>query len=211
MKGRATIKPIRIGIVGCGEVVQIIHLPTLYQLGDLFEVTALCDASSTVLAGLGAAWGIPARTTDYQALVSRDSVDAVLIASPNANHAEVAIAALDAGKHVLVEKPMCLTLAENDAIIAARQRAAKIAQVGTMRRYAPAFLEACRIVKDMPEIRLAKVHDVIGRNSLVIEPTSRVVRADDIPQSASDALRQLGGGADPGGDRRRAGGSGDRL
>lgn len=180
-----------IGIVGCGEVAQIIHLPTLYQLSDLFEVMALCDASRAVLDGVGVAWGIAARTTDYQALVSLDTVDAVLIASPNAHHAEAAIAALEAGKHVLVEKPMCLNLAENDAIIAAQARSGKIAQVGTMRRYAPAFLEACRIVKDMREIRLAQVHDLIGRNSLVIEPTARVVRADDIPASVSDALRQL--------------------
>ncbi len=185
------MKRLRIGIVGCGEVTQIIHLPTLYQLGDLYQVTALCDASETVLAGVGGAWGIAARTTDYRALAALEDVDAVLIASPNANHAEAAIAALEAGKHVLVEKPMCLNLAENEAIIAAKERAGKIVQVGTMRRYAPAFLEACRIVKGMGEIHLAQVHDVIGRNSLVIKPTSRVVRADDIPPGVVDAMRQL--------------------
>ena len=182
---------LRIGIVGCGEVAQIIHLPTLYQLSDLFEVTALCDVSQKVLAGVGDAWNIVTRVTSYQELLSLDTVDAVLIANPSPYHAEVSIAAMRAGKHVLVEKPMCLNLAENDAIIAEQARTGKIVQVGTMRRYAPAFIEACRIVKDMKDIRLAKVHDIIGRNSLVIEPTSKVIKGDDIAESMADAMRRL--------------------
>ena len=182
---------LRIGIVGCGEVAQIIHLPTLYQLSDLFEVSALCDVSQGVLAGVGDAWNITTRVSSYQELLSLDSLDAVLIANPSPYHAEVAIAAMRAGKHVLVEKPMCMTLAENDAIIAEQSKTGKIVQVGTMRRYAPAFIEACRIVKDMKDIRLAKVHDIIGSNSLVIEPTSKVVKGDDISESITDAMRQL--------------------
>ena len=88
---------------------------------------------------------------------------------------------------------MCLTLAENDAVIAAQASSGKIAQVGTMRRYAPAFIEACRIVQSMDDIRLARVHDIIGGNALVIDPTSRVIKADDLPASASAALRRQSG------------------
>lgn len=182
---------LRIGIIGCGGVAQIVHLPALYQLSDLFEVTAICDVSDNVLAGVGDAWGIAARTRDYAELLSLDAVDAVLIANPSVYHAEVTIAALQAGLHVLVEKPMCVTLSENDAIIAAQERTGKIVQVGTMRRYAPAFIEACRIVKGMDDIRLAHVHDIIGRNALVIDPTSRVVKADDLSESVSASMRRL--------------------
>ncbi len=181
---------LRIGIIGCGSVAQIVHLPTLYQLRHLFEVTAICDVSPKALAGVGEAWNIAARFSRYQELLALDTVDAVLIANPNAFHAEATIAAMRAGKHVLVEKPMCLNLAENDAVIAEEERTGKIVQVGTMRRYAPAFLEACRIVKEMGEIRLAKVHDIIGRNNLIIDPTSSVVASDDIPESAAADLRQ---------------------
>ena len=182
---------LRIGIIGCGEVTQIIHLPTLRQLNELFEVVAICDVSRKVLDGVGDEWGIAARYIDYEELLALDSIDAVLIANPNAYHAGMTIAALRAGAHVLVEKPMCLNLAENDAIIAAEKESGQTVQVGTMRRYAPAFLEACQLVKDLDEIRLAKVHDIIGRNSFVIEPTSRVVRGDDIPESVGEAMRQL--------------------
>ena len=181
---------LRIGIIGCGSVSQIVHLPTLHQLSDLFSVTALCDVSPKVLAAVGADWGIAARMRDYEDLLALDTLDAVLIANPDVYHAEITIAALQAGLHVLVEKPMCLTLAENDAIIAAQAESGKIVQVGTMRRYAPAFIEACRLVRDMGAIRLAKVHDLIGRNSLVIEPTSRVLPADDIPAPAIESLRE---------------------
>ena len=112
---------LRVGVVGCGEVAQIIHLPALAQLPEYFSVTALCDVSANVLSGVGDAWGVAARCADYAELVARADVDAVLISNPHVYHAEVALAAMAAGKHVLIEKPMCITLAEADAIIAARQ------------------------------------------------------------------------------------------
>lgn len=172
---------IRVGIVGCGEVVQILHLPSLYQLGDQFRVTALCDVSQTVLDSVGETWGVSKRYLDYRELVQQPDVDVVLVTNPHAYHAPVTLAAIAAGKHVLVEKPMCFTPREVDEIVAARDRAGVIVQVGYMRRYAPAFLEACRLVKEMGEIRLAHVRDVIGQNALIIGQTSRVVRGKDIP------------------------------
>lgn len=177
----------RVGIVGCGEAAQILHLPSLYQLQDKFTVTALCDASQTVLDGVGEVWRVPNRFLDYRDLVARSDVDIVLIANPNAYHAEVALAAIEAGKHVLVEKPMCITLRENDAIVAARDKAGVVVQVGTMRRYAPAFVQACERVRGIENITLARVHDVLGRNAQIIEPTSRVIRGKDIPQAAMEA------------------------
>jgi predicted dehydrogenase len=171
---------LRIGIVGCGEVTQIIHLPSLAQLSDQFEVTALCDVSATVLGQVGDRWGVPKRLFDYRELVAQEDVDAVLVANPHVYHAEVTLAAIAAGKHVLVEKPMCLTPAEADAIVAAQERSGVTVQVGYMRRYAPAFVEACRLVPELGEIRLARVHDVIGQNALIIGRTSRVARGRDI-------------------------------
>ena len=169
-------KRIRVGIVGCGEVAQIIHWHSLYQLPDYFEVTALCDISQPVLEELSRIWNINNLTTDHRELVSRTDVDAVLVSNPNAYHAEVTLDAIAAGKHVLVEKPMCVTRREAEAIIAAQKRHGVCVQVGYMRRYAPAFIEACAMVKGMGEIRLARVRDLIGFNSLIINSTSRVIR-----------------------------------
>jgi predicted dehydrogenase len=174
---------LRVGIVGCGEVAQIVHLPSLYRLADKFRVTALCDVSQTVLDGVGDHWNVAQRFLRYEDLIARSDVDVVLVANPHAYHTPVTLAALAAGKHVLVEKPMSLSLADADDIIAAQQRSGLVVQVGTMRRYAPAFLQACQLVREWKEIHLARVHDVIGHNRLIIEKTSRVIRGADIPQS----------------------------
>jgi predicted dehydrogenase len=182
---------LRVGIVGCGEATQILHLPSLIQLAEQFTVTALCDVSDTVLQAVGDQWRVPKRYRDYRDLVAQDDVDAVLVANPDVYHAEVALAAIAAGKHVLIEKPMCMTLREADEIRAAQESAGVTVQVGYMRRYAPAFVAACGMIPELGDIRLARVHDVLGWNSLFIRDTSRVVRGNDIPAEVIAAGQQL--------------------
>ena len=167
------------------------HLPSLYQLTEQFVVTALCDVSQIVLQAIGEQWRVPKRYRDYQALLAQDNVDVVLVATPDAYHAEVALAAIAAGKHVLIEKPMCMTLREADAIAAAQQQAGVTVQVGYMRRYAPAFVTACTMIPELGDIRLARVHDVLGWNALFVRGTSRVVRGDDVPADMITAGKRL--------------------
>lgn len=185
------MRKLRVGIVGCGEVTQIIHLPALQQLNDKFEVTALCDVSKRVLDGVGNQWSIKRRVLEYQELVDDPNVDVVLVANPHAYHAEVVLSAIESGKHVLVEKPMCMTLREADAIIEAQQKHGITVQVGYMRRYAPAFMHARDLVQQLPEICLARVHDVIGKNALIIDRTSNVIRGKDISQDLKDKTKAL--------------------
>ncbi len=135
-----------------------------------FEVTALCDVSPMILEQLGKLWSVQTLTTDHRELVARSDVDVVLVANPNAFHAEVTLDAIAAGKHVLVEKPMCVTRREADQIVAAQKKSNVVVQVGYMRRYAPAFLEGCQVVKAMKEIKFARVRDFLGLNSLIIQP-----------------------------------------
>ena len=176
-------RKIRVGIIGCGEVTQIMHWPSLFQLADQFEVTALCDVSPLVLEELGRLWNVNNLATNHRELVTRQDVDAVLIANPNAFHAEVVLDAIAAGKHVLVEKPMCVTHREASQIIAAQKNSNVVVQVGYMRRYAPAFLEACEVVRKMGEIKFARVRDFIGFNSLIVNATSRVIRDEQLSES----------------------------
>ena len=79
---------------------------------------------------------------------------------------------------------MCLTLRECDELIAAADATGAVVQVGYMRRHAPALAEAKRALADLGPIRFARVHDVIGHNSLIIEQTSRVVRGADVSDAA---------------------------
>ena len=180
--------PLRLGIIGCGEVAQIIHLPTLHHLREFFTVTAICDVSARVREEVGARWGIAARLADHRALLDRGDVDAVLVANPHPFHAETARDAMRAGKHVMIEKPLCISLAEADMLLAEETASGHIVQVGYMRRHAPAFAEAKRMIGQMRDIRLARVHDVIGRNALIIADIADVVRPTDLPAASAEAI-----------------------
>jgi len=183
---------VRIGIIGLGEVAQIIHLPILRSLPDRFRVTAICDVSPSLLNFIGHRYDIPApaRHADFHELVARDDVDAVLVLNSDEYHADCAIAAMRAGKHVLIEKPMCLTLREADAIIAERDKAGVQAMVGYMRRFAPSFLEAVEEVRRFEKISYARVRAIVGPNSIFINQSSLVERPDDIPAAAMEDRRE---------------------
>ena len=173
---------VRVGVIGLGEVAQIVHLPVLEALANRFSVAAVCDVSPGLLRTMGDRYGVdPARRyADAHALVAQADVDAVLILNSDEYHAECAIAACEHGKHVLIEKPMCLTLAEADAIIRARDAAGVQVMVAYMRRFAPAFVQAVDEVRGLGKINYARVRDIIGRNRLVIDQASAVHRFDDI-------------------------------
>lgn len=183
------MRTLRIGLLGCGEVTQIIHIPALRQLPGLFAIRALHDASPTVTAALAATLPGARACARVGALLDSPDIDAVLVATPNALHAEHAIAAMRAGKDVLVEKPMCVTLAEADALAAAEAETGRIVQVGYMRRFAPAFLDAAAILDTFRgEINHACVRDFVGRSPAFMADIATVVRGDDVPADAAAAL-----------------------
>ncbi len=182
---------IKIGIIGCGEVTQINHLPSLKFLEEFFEITALSDVSASVLEAVGNAHHVKQRFLEYRDLLASPDVDAVLITTPHAYHSEQTLAALEHGKHVLVEKPMAMTLEDADAVIAAQHRTGLIVQVGYMRRYASAFEEAVVRVRQLEGIRLARVHAVIGQNAQFIAPNSNVIRGSDVPAQVIEDGKQL--------------------
>ena len=158
------VKRIRMGVIGCGEIAQIMHLPFLTELRDLFEVRAVCDISPQLVETVGDVFHVPHRTTDYQELVGRDDIDAVAILT--ADHAPVALAAARAGKHMFVEKPMSFTVEDGRAMIAAAEEAGVTLMVGYMKRYDPGYEYAQRIIQSMEGVRLIRVHDLTGRGPL---------------------------------------------
>jgi predicted dehydrogenase len=98
--------------------------------------------------------------------------------------------ALDAGLHVFVEKPMCLTLADADAIVAARDRAARVVQVGTMKRFDPAVEAMLEALPDSAaELRYGSVVVNDAEFDPFFEP-GEIVRGDDIPAAVIDATRR---------------------
>lgn len=180
------MKPIRIGVVGCGAIGQVHHLPNLHDLPDHFTISAVCDVSAGAAAYVAKKFNVPQHFTDYRDLLATD-VEAVLLCQSDPKTA-VAIAALDAGKHLFIEKPMCFSLQETDAIIQAQQRSGKVGQVGYMKVYDPAYEYAKQTVDQMQNIRFVQVNHLHPNNDLHMRQFN-IRRFDDVPASAVEELR----------------------
>jgi predicted dehydrogenase len=178
------MKKVKVGLIGAGEVAQVTHLPILEQLSDRFEVVALCDISPSLVKDVGERFRIPERYVDAKEMIAKADIDIVFILNSDEYHAECAIEAAKHGKHVFVEKPVCLTLREADEMIQARDEAGVMMMVGYMRRYAPAFVKAKEELASMGAIKYARIRDIIGQTTLITRQAHVVKRYDDIPEEA---------------------------
>lgn len=179
---------LKIGIIGCGAIAQVQHLPHLRELPDEFEIAGLCDLSRGLMVRLGEEYGVPAERQfqDYRDLLAAD-VDAVIVC-PSGTHAPASIAAAEAGKHVFVEKPMCVTVAEADAMVAAADKAGVILQVGYMKRHEPAYQFAQARIKAIPDVRFIQVNHLHPDNSLHLAEFN-LHQFDDFPPGSGAAVR----------------------
>ena len=130
------------------------HLHYLRELSDRFEIAALCDLSRTVVDRVGEAYGVGRRFTDWTALLE-EPLDAVLILT-SGSHEPIAVAAAEAGRHVFIEKPIALSEAEGQAIIAAGKKAGVRLMVGYMKRYDPAVERMTEELRELKPLRFAR-------------------------------------------------------
>jgi predicted dehydrogenase len=184
---------LRVGLVGLGEVAQVIHLPVLASLPDLFDVRAVCDISPSLLQVARDRFGIAGCYQSSTEMLAHEELDCVLVLNSDEYHADCVVEALENGLDVLVEKPMCLSPREADAIIKARDRAGKTVMVGYMRRFAPAFLQAKEKLASLGKVNYVRVHDIIGQNQLIVDQTSLVARPTDIPADVAAERSRRGG------------------
>ena len=178
---------LRIGVIGCGAIAQIQHLPFLGELAEEYEVPIVCDISPSLAEYVANWFHVPRFVTDYRDVLDSD-VDAVLLCQTDPK-TEVAVASFDAGKHVFIEKPMCFSLGEADAIIAAAERSGKVGQVGYVKLYEPAFEVAVEEVGDMDDIRFVQVNHLHPSNLLHMRQF-RTRRFDDLPEGVMERTRE---------------------
>lgn len=140
------MNPVRIGIVGCGDFALRAHIPNLLR-DPAARITALADVDpgrrerATKLAPVARAY------QDFRDLLESSDVDAVLIALPNAMHAEAAVAAFSHGLHVYLEKPLATTGEDGQRVLTAWRRSGRIGMIGLSYRFHPLYRQARDIVR----------------------------------------------------------------
>lgn len=129
------MRDVRVGIIGCGGIANGKHLPSLHKLPNV-KLVAFCDLISERAEKAAAEYGEEGAAvyTDYKELVARGDIEVVHVLTPNCSHAELSIAALLSGKHVMCEKPMATTYKEASAMVDAAKKSGKFLTVGYQTR-----------------------------------------------------------------------------
>ncbi len=125
---------LRVGIVGAGAITQVAHLPVVKKIREV-EVHALCDPDTPKVRALAERFGVKNTFDDIEDLLRFDPLDAVVICSPTHLHEAHIIAALSAGVHVLVEKPLAMSAASVQRIVRAAEKRNRVLMVGMNHRY----------------------------------------------------------------------------
>ncbi len=139
---------LRLAVIGCGKVAQNVHLPALAR-GSRCKLVAVCDASREVAEGVGRRYGVDRIYADVSDVLADDEVDAVLVAVGDPQHVTVTTEALEAGKHVLVEKPLGVSAEECRPLRGVVARTGKTLQIGVMKRHDPGIAYARRAIQEI--------------------------------------------------------------
>jgi predicted dehydrogenase len=156
----------RIGLIGCGGIANGKHMPSLKKLNNV-QMVAFCDIVEERAQKAATEYGAEGSKvyTDYRELLSDASIDIVHVCTPNDSHAEITIAALEAGKHVMCEKPMAKTAADAKRMVEAAKRTGKKLTIGYNNRFRPDSQHLKKLCDDgeLGEIYFAKAHAIRRR------------------------------------------------
>lgn len=158
------VKKLRIGIIGCGRIAVVKHFPAFAKAKDRVDLVAFCDIEIERAIEAAEKYGVPGAETykDYRDLLKDKSIDVVYILTPNNSHSPLTVDALEAGKHVLCEKPMAATTADAQKMLDAAKRTGKKLTIGYQNR----FRKDVQILKhasdegELGEVYFAKAHAV---------------------------------------------------
>jgi predicted dehydrogenase len=155
---------LRAGVIGCGAIAQMMHLPYLRELDDRFELSALCDVDGGTLEQVADHYGVAARHQDVAGLLA-EPLDVVFILS-SGDHTEPVISALESGRHVFVEKPLAYTLQETDQILECARRADRVLMVGMMKQFDPGYRRGTAAVHELQDLRFVDARTLQPDNEL---------------------------------------------
>ena len=159
-------KKLKVGIIGCGGIAKGKHLPSLSKL-DAVEIVAFCDIIKEAAEEAAKIYGTKDALvcTDYKDLLKDESIDVVHVCTPNKSHSFITVDALEAGKHVMCEKPMAKTAEEARKMVEAAKRTGKKLTIGYQGRFTPEAQYLYKVCRrgDLGEIYFAKAHAIRRR------------------------------------------------
>ena len=186
---------LRIGVLGAGQIAQAAHLEACRKASNA-ELYALCDAAEDVLEPVAAAHRPRVTYTDYDRMLADAQVDAVIVAVADQFHVPMALKAVAAGKHVLVEKPMGVDAAECETLAAAVAESGLVLRVGTMRRFDPNIAYARAFIAE-------QMGDVLAMRAWYCDSHYRYQMTDAVQPLIHASAAPVRPGGDLKADRRR--------
>ena len=179
---------VRIGVLGLGAIAQVVHLPILNEMPGV-RLMAVCDVDHAKARMIAARFGIPRVPQTDEQVFRSDDLDAIVICTPSHLHHSQSIAALESGKHVLVEKPLALDSDSAARVIAAAESSGRALMVAMNNRYRPdaAALHPFASGGELGEIFLVR-GAWLNRKMRLVRPTWRHRRAT----AGGGALMDLG-------------------
>ncbi|WP_436882934.1 Gfo/Idh/MocA family protein [Mammaliicoccus sciuri] len=157
---------LNVGIIGCGGIANGKHLPSLQKINEV-NIVAFCDIDIEKAQVAAKEYGTDNAKVyeDYQSLLKDDAIDVIHVCTPNSSHKELTVASLDAGKHVMCEKPMAKTTEEAQEMIEAAKRNGKKFTIGYQNRFRPdsQYLHKATERGDLGDIYFGKAHAIRRR------------------------------------------------
>jgi len=178
---------VRVGVIGTGAISQVVHVPIFAEREDV-DLLAVSDADSHKARALADRFGVPL-VLDDDALINHPDLDAVVICTPNYLHEEMAIAALEAGKHVFVERPLATTSAGARRVLDVAERAGRVLVVSMPHRFRPGVAALRNFIAGG---ELGELYAVRGSWMTRLMPGSRHTWRYDREEAGGGALIDLG-------------------
>ena len=184
-----------IGVLGCGQIAQAAHFVACRKARTA-ELYAICDTAEDLLGRMAAIHQPQVTYTDYDKMLADSSIDAVIVAVADQFHVPLAIRALDAGKHVLVEKPVGTTVEEAEELAAAAEHSQRVVLVGHEKRYDPGVAFARDFIRD-------KIGELIALKHWYCDSTYRYTITNTLQPIIETSAVSLRPAGDPKADHQR--------
>jgi predicted dehydrogenase len=186
---------LRIGVLGAGAIAQAAHFESCTKARNA-DLTAICDVAQDLRERMAVTHGAGKTYGDYDHMLADPGIDAVIIATADSFHVPAALRALEAGKHVLCEKPVGVTVEEAEALRNAVRHSGKVFQVGHMKRF-DAGLQAAKAFID------TEIGALVALKAWYCDSTHRYAMTDAVQPLIATSAQARKPGANPKSDLRR--------